>query len=1083
MTFDVAGRSIDKPLYPWLLAILCLFGGIWGFLSVGKLEDPSFSIPSAIINTEYPGASAREVEEEVSERLERAIQELAQIDTITSTSMPGRSEIEVAIDSSYRSSEFPQIWDELRRKINDTQRELPDGVQPSIVNDDFGEVYGLFYAVTATDYSARDISEVSRFLQRELLTVPNVARVTTAGEREELIYIDIPQERLTRLGLPLEQLISTIQTENAVEFAGSIRAGDRQIRIISSGDTDTLEHISAIRIGRPASIEQIMLSDVANVTRGTAEQPRQLVRFNGQEAFTIGVAGVATENIIEVGEAVEQHLELLQQRLPVGVEITPIYEQHSVVDDAINEFFINLVMSVTIVIGVLWLFMGWRIALTVGPTLLLTVMGTLFLMGVFGIEMQRVSLGALLIAMGMLVDNAIVVAEGMVINLRKGMSTRKAASEAARRTQWPLLGATVIGIMAFSSIAFSDDVTGEFLISLFLVILYSLALSWLLAITITPLFGHYLYRRLYADANSAEADSADADNADANSAYANTDGDSANAESADSANSAISNTGNANDSNDGNANTDRNGQDDDEEEDLYDKKIYKLYRGVLVKSLRLRKMTLIGLVVLTVVCMWAFRFIPQSFFPHSNTPVFFVNYELPQGTDIRVTEQDVKQIEGLLLDDEKVVNVSSFIGQGATRFMLTYSPEQPNPGYAQLIVRVHELDDIPGMIERYRQRLSEEFSHATIRIQRLSFGPGGGAEIEARFSGSEVAVLRELAREAEAILEAEPLIMHVRHNWGEPTLGIRPMYNELRARQLGIQRDELAQTLLFASSGLPIGTYREGYDLLPIVARPPAHERNDIDALIDRQIWSQSQQAFVPLAQVVNGFEPTSEEAQIRRRQRMRTISVFGDSTPDVTSAAAQEAIQEQVEAIEVPPGYSLEWGGEYEGSQDAQEGLTKQLPISLFIMLAITIFLFGRLKQPAIIWAVVPMSICGVVIGLLISGQPFSFTAMLGMLSLSGMLMKNAIVLVDEIDHQIGTGKQQQRALVEASVSRLRPVLLAAGTTSLGMLPLLWDPFFASMAVTIIGGLSFATLLTLIAVPALYSVFFKISPPKEQTS
>lgn len=1032
MKFDVAGNSIDKPLYPWLLAILCFFGGIWGFLSVGKLEDPSFSIPSAIINTEYPGASAREVEEEVTERLERAIQELAQIDTITSMSTPGRSEVEVAIDSSYRSSEFPQIWDELRRKINDTQRELPEGVHPSIVNDDFGEVYGLFYAVTATGYSARDISQLSRFLQRELLTVPNVARVTTAGEREEMIYIDIPQERLTRLGLPLEQLISTIQTENAVEYAGSIRAGDRQVRIISSGDTDTLEHISAIRIGRPASIEQIMLSDVANVTRGTAEQPRQLVRFNGEEAFTIGVAGVSTENIIEVGRAVEQHLKALQHRLPVGVEISPIYQQHNVVDDSINEFFINLVMSVTIVIGVLWLFMGWRIALTVGPTLLLTVTGTLFLMGVFSIEMQRVSLGALLIAMGMLVDNAIVVAEGMVINLRKGMDTRKAASSAAERTQWPLLGATVIGIMAFSSIALSDDVTGEFLISLFLVIMFSLALSWLLAITITPLFGHYLYRRLYADVAS---------------------------------------------------NDDTAEQNDDDQDDLYDKKIYSLYRGLLVKSLHLRKLTLIGLVVVTVICMWAFRFIPQSFFPHSNTPVFFVNYELPQGTDIRATEQDVKRIEALLLEDDKVENVSSFIGQGATRFMLTYSPEQPNPGYAQLIVRVHDLDNIPGMIEEYRQRLSENFSHASIRIQRLSFGPGGGAEIEARFSGPEVTVLRDLAREAEAILAAEPLVMHVRHNWAEPTLGIRPVYNELRARQLGIQRDELAQTLHFASSGLPIGTYREGYDLLPIVARPPAHERNDITALIDRQIWSQSQQAFVPLAQVVNGFEPTSEEAQIRRRQRLRTIAVFGDSIPDVTSAAAQEEVQVRIEAIEVPQGYSLEWGGEYEGSQDAQEGLTKQLPISLLLMLAITIFLFGRLKQPIIIWAVVPMSVCGVVVGLLLSGQPFSFTAMLGMLSLSGMLMKNAIVLVDEIDHQIGTGKEEQRALVDASVSRLRPVLLAAGTTSLGMLPLLWDPFFASMAVTIIGGLSFATLLTLIAVPALYSVFFKIPIQREATT
>ncbi|RAK01429.1 efflux RND transporter permease subunit [Aliidiomarina maris] len=1024
MKLDVAGYSIEKPLYPWLLLVLCLFGGIWGFLSVGKLEDPSFSIPTAIINTEYPGASAREVEEEVTERLERAIQELSQIDTIRSVSMPGRSEIEVEIDSSFHSSQFPQIWDELRRKVNDAQRELPQGTNPSVVNDDFGEVYGLFYAVTSPGYSAHDISQLSRFLQRELLTVENVARVSTAGEREEVIYIDIPQERLNRLGIPLEQLINTIQTENAVAFAGSIRTGDRQVRIITSHDSDSIDQISAIRIGRPGSIEQIMLGDIAQVTRAVNDQPRQLVRFNGEDAFTLAVAGVETANIIEVGDAVEAHLDALAERLPLGVNIEPIYQQHRVVDEAINEFFINLVMSVAIVIGVLWLFMGWRIAMTVGPTLLLTVLGTLFFMGVFSIEMQRVSLGALLIAMGMLVDNAIVVAEGMVINLRKGMGTRKAASQAAGRTQWPLLGATVIGIMAFSSIAFSDDVTGEFLISLFLVILISLTLSWILAVTITPLFGHYLYRKQYPEPDENQSSEA---------------------------------------------------SDDNSEHDEYDKPIYRIYRKVLVKALHLRKISVAGLVVLTLVCMWAFTLIPQSFFPHSNTPIFFINYELPHGSDIRATERDMQRMEQLLLADDKVEQVATFIGQGATRFMLTYAPEQPNPGYAQLIVRVHELDDIPGLVSHYREKLNQEFTHADIRIQRLSFGPGDGAELEARFSGNDVAILRELAAEAQAIFEAEPLAMHERHNWGDPAIGVVPVYNELRARQLGIQRDELAQTLLFSSTGVTIGTYREGYDLLPIVARPPAPERDDISVLIDRQIWSQSQQAFVPLAQVVNGFEVTSEEARIHRRNRVRTIAVYADSTPDVTSAAAQEAVQSAVEGFELPPGYRLEWGGEYENSAEAQQGLTGQLPVSLLIMLAITIFLFGRLKQPAIIWAVVPMSICGVVLGLLLTGLPFSFTAMLGMLSLSGMLMKNAIVLVDEIDFQISEGHDPQVALVDASVSRLRPVLLAAGTTSLGMLPLLWDPFFASMAVTIIGGLSFASLLTLVAVPALYSLFFKI--------
>lgn len=1011
----IAGYSIERPLYVWLLMLLCVAGGIWGFLTVGKLEDPSFSIPAAVINTEYPGASAKEVEEEVTERLERAIQELAQIDLIKSTSMPGRSQIEVEIDSSYHSRDFPQIWDELRRKVNDAQIQLPEGTSPSLIDDDFGEVYGLYYAVTTEGFSANEVTELSRFLQRELLTVQNVARVTTAGELEEHIYLDIPQERLNRLGLPLEQLINTIQTENAVEDAGSIRVADQQVRIAGGFDGEGVQHIRSIHVGQPGSVNQLLLGDLATVQRLPAEVPDHLVRFNQKTAFTLAVAGISTANIIEVGDAVAAHLDYLQTRLPIGVEIEPIYQQHNVVDDAINDFFINLAMSVTIVIGVLWLFMGWRIAVSVGATLLLTVLGTLFFMGVFSIEMQRVSLGALLIAMGMLVDNAIVIAEGMLINVEKGMKTKKAANVAAQRTQWPLLGATVIGIMAFSSIGFSDDVTGEFLISLFLVMLISLLLSWLLAITVTPLLSHHLLKNLSHKQNS-DADS-----------------------------------------------------------DPYRGRVYQKYRDILQRTLKVRKITLISLLVLTFICFWAFRFIPQSFFPVSNTPVFFINYELPQGTDIRATERDARRIESVVLAKEGVESVATFIGRGATRFMLTYSPEHPNPAYAQLIVRAHNLDHIDGLISDLRDELEREFVNANIRIQQMSFGPSDGAEVEARFSGPDTQTLRQLASQAEDIMRDSPILTHLRHDWREHTLQLQPHYDEARASQLGVERNELAQTLKFSADGITVGVYREGYNLLPITVRPPYEERNDASLLIDRLIWSNAQQSFVPLAQVVDHFEPHSEENRIIRRNRMRTITVMADSVDGTTSNEAQAAIQERIEGIELEPGYQLEWGGELEGSTDAQRELGKYLPVSLLIMLGITIVLFGRLKQPLIIWAVVPMAVCGVVIGLLLTGLPFSFTAMLGMLSLSGMLMKNAIVLVEEIDYRIEQEDDTSNALLDASVSRLRPVLLAAGTTSLGMLPLLWDPFFASMAVTIIGGLTFASILTLLAVPALYSLMFKI--------
>ncbi|QJQ96093.1 MULTISPECIES: efflux RND transporter permease subunit [Halomonadaceae] len=1013
---DIARSSIERPLNTWLIIVICFFGGIWGFYAVGKLEDPAFTIPNAIINTEYPGATAQEVEEEITERLERAIQELPQVDFIESLSLPGRSEIEVEISDTYGSDQLPQIWDELRRKVNDTQGSLPEGASPSQVNDDFGEVYGLFYAVIAEGYSEDEIRDISTFLQREVLTVPGVARVTTAGERGETIYVEIPNERLTTLGIPIEQVLNTIQTENTVEDAGSLRIGDSHVRIVARTQVDSVDNIESIRIGRSGTTEQVALGDIAHVYRQATEIPNHLIHYNQQDAFTLAIAGVETENIIEVGEAVEAHLASLEGRIPLGVELHPIYEQHRVVDDAINDFLINLAMSVAIVIGVLCLFMGWRIGLVVGATLLLTVLGTLLFMAILDIEMERISLGALIIAMGMLVDNAIVVAEGMVINIKRGQSATDAASASAKRTQIPLLGATVIGIMAFAGIGLSDDVTGEFLFSLFMVIMISLMMSWLLAITVTPLFGYYLLK-------SAKGD----------------------------------------------------------DEDPYAGFLYRAYQKLLGLALRARLVTVALLAAITALCIWGFGLIPQAFFPNSNTPIFYVNYFLPHGADIRATERDAKEIDRYLLEKEGVESVATFIGRGATRFMLTYAPEQPDPAYVQFIVRAQDLDTIDALDPVIFRELSEAYPHAEVRTERLKFGPGGGADVEARFKGSDPAVLRRLAEEAQHRMLVDPMLIDVRHDWRQQETVVVPIINEERARIAGVNRDEIAQTLQFASSGTQAGTYREGDNFIPVVARPPANERDDVDLLSDRLVWSNAEQTFIPITQIVDAFDTQSEEGLITRRDRVRTLTVQANPAYGYTSNEAFQSIRGDIEAIELPPGYTLEWGGEYEDSGDAQAALAQQLPISVLIMLLISILLFGKLKQPLIIWLVVPMSVCGVVIGLLITGLPFTFTALLGMLSLSGMLMKNAIVLVDEIDDQIDSDKEAIKALVDASVSRLRPVLLAAGTTILGMLPLLTDAFFNSMAVTIMGGLAFASLLTLIAVPVLYALFFKIRYDKEK--
>lgn len=1023
---NIAKLSIERPLNTWLIVLICLFGGLWGYNAVGKLEDPSFTIPNAIINTPYPGATATEVENEVTERLERAIQEMEQIDVIESKSLPGRSEIKVEVHPSYHSNQLPQIWDELRNKIHDAQSDLPTGVLGSQINDDFGEVYGLFYAVTADGFTTREIRDISTFLQRELLAVPGVARVITAGEREETIYIDISNERLTTLGIPIEQVINTIQTENTVEHAGSLRIGDRQVRLVARSDIDSTALMEAIRIGRPGTTEQISLVDIADIYRQPSELPRHLIRYNGQSAFTIGIAGLANENIIEVGEAVEARMEELKSRIPLGVELHPLYEQHHVVNDAINDFLLNLLMSVAIVIGVLCLVMGWRVGVVVGSTLLLTVLGTLLFMGLLGIDMERVSLGALIIAMGMLVDNSIVVAEGMVSNIKRGERAKEAASKAANRTQLPLLGATVIGIMAFAGIGLSDDVTGEFLFSLFIVILVSLLLSWLLAITVTPLFGYYLLRKEETDSDNATDQPESSD-------------------------------------------------EDLSKRELYGGFFYRTYRRLLILALRLRIITVSILVVVTAVCIWAFTHLPQSFFPQSTTPLFLVNVELPQGSDIRATAHHAEEIEAYILEQEGVSSVASFIGQGATRFMLTYAPEQPNSAYIQLMVRTEDIDVIPDLDRQLYRDLNETFPDAQVRTQRLQFGPGDGADIEARFQGPSPTVLRELAAEAERRIAANPYLIDPRNNWRQQEMIVVPHINDERARIAGVSREDIAQTLQFASSGVRAGTYREGEHLLPIVVRPTSPERDDVALLQDRNVWSAAQQRFVPISQVVTEFELQSEESLIQRRNRVRTLTVGADPAEGYTAAQAFDAIRGEIESIVLPPGYRLEWGGEHEDSSEAQAGLAQQLPISLLVMLLISILLFGKLKQPLIVWLVVPMSVCGVVIGLLVSGLPFSFTALLGMLSLSGMLMKNAIVLVDEIDGQINEGKARFSALIDASISRLRPVFLAAGTTILGMLPLLVDAFFNNMAVTIMGGLAFASLLTLVAVPTLYAMLFSI--------
>jgi len=1014
---DIARYSIEKPVNTWIIVLIALLGGIWGILTVGRLEDPAFTIKQAQVITAYPGATAEEVETEVTEKLETAIQQLPQLKEIMSKSTPGLSRISVEIKSTFDSEELPQVWDELRRKVNDEQRNLPSGVAPTLVFDDFGDVFGLYYAFTADGYTNRDIRQAVRDIRRQILTVDGVGKVDVAGEPDDVIFLNIQQERMASLGISLNDVANVLAAENAIQTNGSGLSGDRRIRLMTATAFDDYETIQDLVVGTPGSTATIRLSDIAELEIGEPEQPELLIRHNGHDAVTIGVSQVPGTNVVEVGDAVKAKLAEISRNLPVGMEILPIYEQNVVVDEAVNGFMVNLAMSVAIVIGVLCLFMGWRAGIVVGSILLLTVLATVLLMKIFAIEMERISLGALIIAMGMLVDNAIVVAEGMLINMQRGMKAIQAASKAVGQTMWPLLGATVIGIMAFSGIGLSPDATGEFLFSLFAVIGISLLLSWIFAVTVTPLFGKYFFKTTAGD----------------------------------------------------------------EIQDPYKGILYSLYRKFLVGALHVRLLTVLALVGITVACVISFGNVKQAFFPDSNTPIFYVDYWATQGTDIRATEQALVEMEEAILSDPRVVGLTSFAGRGASRFMLTYSPEDPNPAYGHMLVRAASRDEIDMLAIDLRRKFATEFPGAQIITTRIVFGPGTGAKLEARFSGPDADVLRSLGEQAMAIFnDPDNRLGDVRVDWRQRELVVRPLFDEDRGRISGVTRQELSQSLKFATEGVQAGFFRDGDDQIPIIARKARIDGVPVTETInDTLVFSSSQNRYIPVEQLVTEFVMEPQDTLIHRKDRVRTLTVQAEPIGGETASSALARIRPQIEDIALPYGYSLEWGGEYEDTNEAQASLGAQLPLGFLVMLIITILLFGKIRQPLIIWLMVPMSINGVAIALLATDTPFGFVALLGFLSLSGMLIKNAIVLLEEIDLEIAEGKERYDAIVIASVSRMRPVMLAAITTILGMAPLLYDAFFRGMAVTIMGGLAFATVLTLIATPVLYALFFGVRPPK----
>ncbi|HCG7065279.1 efflux RND transporter permease subunit VmeI [Vibrio parahaemolyticus] len=1017
----IAAYFIRNRVISWMVSLIFLIGGIAAFFGLGRLEDPAFTIKDAMVVTSYPGATPQQVEEEVTYPLEKAIQQLTYVDEVNSISNRGLSQITVTMKNNYGPDDLPQIWDELRRKVNDLKVTLPPGVNEPQVIDDFGDVYGILLAVTGDGYSYKELLDYVDYLRRELELVDGVSKVSVSGQQQEQVFIEVSMKKLSSIGLSPNTVFNLLSTQNIVSDAGAIRIGDEYIRIQPTGEFQSVDELGDLLITESGAQGLIFLKDVAEIKRGYVEVPSNIINFNGSLALNVGVSFAQGVNVVEVGKAFDRRLAELKYQQPVGIEISEIYSQPKEVDKSVSGFVISLAQAVGIVIIVLLFFMGLRSGLLIGLILLLTVLGTFIFMKYLAIDLQRISLGALVIALGMLVDNAIVVVEGILIGTQKGRTRLQAATDIVTQTKWPLLGATVIAVTAFAPIGLSEDSTGEYCGTLFTVLLISLMLSWFTAISLTPFFADIFFKGQKIK------------------------------------------------------------QGEGEENDPYNGIIFVAYKKFLEFCMRRAWLTVVVLIVGLGASVYGFTLVKQSFFPSSTTPIFQLDVWLPEGTDIRATNDKLKELESWLAEQEHVDHITTTAGKGLQRFMLTYAPEKSYAAYGEITTRVDNYEALAPLMARFRDHLKANYPEINYKLKQIELGPGGGAKIEARIIGSDPTVLRTIAAQVMDIMYADPSATNIRHDWRERTQVLEPQFNESQARRYGITKSDVDDFLSMSFSGMTIGLYRDGTTLMPIVARLPEDERIDIRNIEGMKIWSPAQSEFIPLQQVTMGYDMRWEDPIIVRKNRKRMLTVMAD--PDIlgeeTASTLQKRLQPQIEAIQMPPGYSLEWGGEYESSGDAQESLFTTMPMGYLFMFLITVFLFNSIKEPLIVWLTVPLALIGVTTGLLALNTPFGFMALLGFLSLSGMVLKNGIVLLDQIEIEMKSGKEAYDAVVDAAVSRVRPVCMAAITTILGMIPLLPDIFFKPMAVTIMFGLGFATILTLIVVPVLYRLFHKVSVPK----
>lgn len=1010
---NIPKYSLENQKIIYFFLAVMLIGGIYSFFKLPKKEDSPFVIKQAVLVTQYPGATPQEVEKLVTEPIEREIQAMSDVFQIKSESYFGMSKISIELQPTLSPDYMPVKWDELRRKVANIQPRLPSGASSISVSDDFGDVFGIYYALTADEgYTYDDLRNWAQKIKTELSPVPGVQKVYLFGEQTQVVNVKISIPKLANLGIDPNAIQQVMQTQNLLVNTGDINTGNYQLRLRAEGTYKDIQDIRDQLIVTKSGGE-VRLGDIATVERGYMDPPSNLMRVDGKRAIGIGVATGSKDDVVAVGNAVADHLAEMEQLFPVGMDLKTIYPENKIADEANNGFILNLIESLLIVIVIIFIVMGSRAGMLVGSSLLFSVGGTLLIMLIWGVGLNRTSLAAFIIAMGMLVDNAIVVTDNAQVGIKRGLSRYQALIDGATKPQWALLGATFIAVCSFLPMYLAPASVAEIVKPLFIVLAVSLGLSWVLALTQTTTFGNFILK----EAKPGES------------------------------------------------------------KDPYDTKLYHKFESVLGRLIKRRYVTISTVVATLFLSLFVMSIMPQSFFPIMSKPYFRADLIFPEGYSIYDVETNVKKIEEEYLSkNENIKSYSFTLGGSPVRYYLASSSIGPKPNFANVLIETQDPEDAQAEEGKFYDYMVANYPNILTRSALFALSPVPDAAIEIGFIGDNVDTLVALTQRAQEIARNYDQVMEVRNSWGNKVPVWEPLYSQEKGLRLGITRQQVAYSLRSATNGVPLGEYREGDVFMPILLKDADKDSISLNDIKTLPVYSAKGRS-VKVEQVIDDFSLDYEFNVVRRFNREPCMLMQCEPKRGANTMAAFSHLWKEVqEKIQVPEGYKMTYFGEQSEQDKGNKAIAANIPLMFGLIYVTLLFLFPKYyRKPVLIMAMLPLIFIGVVLGLLVFGKSLDFFAMLGLLGLIGMNIKNAIVLVDEIGLQLNAGLSPVNAVIEATKTRIVPVTMASGTTILGMLPLLGDAMFAGMAATIMGGLFVSTILTIFVLPVTYCVFFKI--------